>query len=866
MSHVLDQAVVTAIDIITGYMNERRLTMTQAVAEAKRNLPSTMQSAVAEAERELKHRLQSVRHVKAQDSIINPATDADWYPGPSDKGEWARYRAIWLESGKPGLETLDASTTRITALLANPRALDTPGCTPKRKGLVMGNVQSGKTGNYAGVIAKAADAGYGLVIVLAGLYNNLRKQTQDRLDHDVFHKDWDPLTDIEDIPVVSRPEYRVRAGRRTYAVVKKNSRRLTNLLDALRGLPEETRKRIPVLIIDDEADQATPNNPTNKQEISAINGLLRQIWAEVRVGTYLAYTATPFANVLMDADSEDELFPSDFITVLEPGADYFGAERVFGIAETFTDDITTYSDGLDMVREIPSIDVAQLHPSRSAEDRENDPVPVVPSLVDAMRWFFLATTVRRIRGSRDHSSMLIHTTHYAAPHFRMRESILAWLDDERVSLNLQAYRTLWEQERDRAREARTEQMPTWQQIETTLPDVLASVRVIVDNGSSDERLDYDKEKGQTVIAVGGGTLSRGLTLEGLVVSYFTRTSSQYDTLMQMGRWFGYRPGYEDLPRIWVAPGLDKDYAFLARVERDLRDEIASLEGSEFTPAQVGVKIRQHPGRLEITSVGRRINAIEVNTSLSGTVRQSFILDGSDACVTQVNRAVVEELMGDQAVMLSSGRWGKSEIGSSAVVDFLRRFRVHPDQRSLADETQLTAVAEWLRRFGRKCSWTVVIAENNDPDARQRLGTMTIAGREFSMVSRTPLIGSTRDRLDFKAVMSPSDWVADIPRELLGDKIPDTPRDRRIARRRHAFGRGIIVIYPISDRSAPRVATPGTSSRRIAMPTNHPVLAFGIVFPYIDDPQGREGTFVSVRPVSVAGDSTYVEDALPVDEE
>ena len=188
-------------------------------------------------------------------------------------------------------------------------------------------------------------------------------------------------------------------------------------------------------------------------------------------------------------------------------------------------------------------------------------------------------------------------------------------------------------------------LPDWTEVSARLGDVLAEIDVKVDNGDSPDRINYQRGKPLTVIAVGGGTLSRGLTLEGLVVSYFTRTSSTYDTLMQMGRWFGYRKGYEDLPRIWVANGLDRDYAFLALVEKDLRDSIKELAESEFTPYDVGLRIRAHPGRLQITSASKMFSAKEVQVGLSGTANQTFLLDGRPGVLDR-NRSVAEELIGD----------------------------------------------------------------------------------------------------------------------------------------------------------------------------------------------------------------------------
>src|SRR5699024_7641296 len=164
-----------------------------------------------------------------------------------------------------------------------------------------------------------------------------------------------------------------------------------------------------------------------------------------------------------------------------------------------------------------------------------------------------------------------------------------------------AFKSVFDEEIDNAAPLRGGQsVPKWDQLWPVAAEILANVVVKIDNGRSDDRLIYIPGKPQTVIAVGGGTLSRGLTLEGLVVSYFLRSSNTYDTLLQMGRWFGFRPGYADLVRVWMGPGLLDEYAHLASVERQLRDEVEEMEKEGRTPREFAIKVRSHPGRLEIT--------------------------------------------------------------------------------------------------------------------------------------------------------------------------------------------------------------------------------------------------------------------------
>lgn len=801
-------------------------------------------------------------------AVTNQSTYAggDWYLGAVRGGHWERYYDLLRSRSTPGLDSLDNETRHIVSLLADPNR---QGAT--RKGLVMGNVQSGKTRNFAGVVAKAVDAGYRVVIVLSGMYNNLRSQTQTRLDSQLFEGEgWYPLTDAEsDFEPVLRPQELLLHQPAVCAVVKKNPARLSKLVRMMRDVPVEVRRIRPVLIIDDEADQATPNSLAAKKKISAINRHMRNLWATVPTGTYVAYTATPFANVLMDPDVEEELFPSDFITTIEPGQGYFGAERLFGIADTVGDDGCDTNPGLDMVRSVPSYDAGQLRPPSDAAVRAAFDPDLPSSLVDAFTWFVVATAIRKARRQQAHSSMLVHTTHYTAPHYAMRRRIERLIQKDLAKVRggeFGRFHAAWKAESRRAATEATVALPTWEEIRDWIPLVLGEAEVIVDNGSSDDRLNYEDGKWRTVVAVGGGTLSRGLTLEGLVVSYFTRTTNTYDTLMQMGRWFGYRPGYEDLPRVWVTDGLDKDYAFLAGVERDLRAEIQSVQGSEFTPAQVGVKVRAHPGRLQITAANKMFSAQVVQLGLSGTANQTFILDASSRSTIEKNVAAAETLISGRElhpIPWAQDRYLANGVAGGRVCAFINSFRVHEDQAWLADAENRERMTEWVSKWASGSVWNVVLFGNSADLATDRktlLGTVSVGGVRLRCVNRSAMLGSTPARVDLKAIMSPDDRLCDIPPSLYEAQPHGTDADRRRIRRLLGGGNGLIVIYPISANSKA-----GARSRdRMDMPVDFHQLGFSVFFPNINDTGGREGAFVSVRrtwevPDTVEGDDPNAED-------
>jgi hypothetical protein len=811
-------------------------------------------------------------------SMTTEARLAGWYTGPEEGDEiWPRLRAK-LESGSLSsvVEEIDKASTKVVAHLADPHIHGL-----KKRGLVVGYVQSGKTANYTAVMAKAADAGYRLFIVLSGLHNNLRRQTQVRLTGDLVDHNWAPLTsDVADFGNVINGAALLSKGVISIAVVKKNQSRLRSLRNWLRDIPESIRRRVPVLLLDDEADQATPNSAAARKELSRINQLVRQIWAEIPTGTYVGYTATPFANIFMDPNDEEELYPADFIIDLPRPDAYFGAERVFGREPL--DDADDPDPGLDMVRDVPDDDAELLKPPGKKDARESFDPELPGSLIDAVTWFLVATAIRRARGQRTaHSSMLVHTTHFIAPHFALKERLNDLLQEFRVSWEQEDYstfRTSFDNEAKRATEVATLPLPVWSQVERELANVLRGVRVVVDNGSSDDRLDYnrvadDEPVAETVIAVGGGTLSRGLTLEGLVVSYFTRTSNTYDTLLQMGRWFGYRPGYEDLPRIWMQSSLAAEFKFLSLIEEEIRQDMHHMERMKVTPRELGVRVRAHPGRLAIVARNKMDHADIVRVSYSGERSQTFIFNEIDRQVIAVNRKSVIDFLAachetspiNKAT--KAPRWSFADVPAIKVVSFISSYQFHPDQSGMRADH----MAGWIERAAPDSLWNVVVIGNNKVHKRSdgtvvKLGEVNLGLTDLvPAVNRAPLIDSPRDAANIKALLSHDDWFADLDSQdvkTLGDMAKDDPRG---IRHKLSDGRGLVIVYPISKDSIPMGAAIRTGSRRNMEAVDH-LLGIGLIFPDVErDGFAEGGTYYSVHPdweVAVSDD----DDEVPEDRE
>lgn len=792
-----------------------------------------------DAEIAMVHYLDDPHGVQNHDDIPN----AEWYYGPlpGDKA-WPELRDRMLRrSAATVVNSVDAVSTKVVANLAPPMIKRV-----KVQGLVLGHVQAGKTANYTAVAAKAVDRGYRLVIVLAGIHNNLRDQTQARLASDLGERHWTFLTqDSTDFNgQVSGASLVANKGAGVIIVIKKNATRLKILRNWLANVGEDILKSVPVLLIDDEADQATPNSATKRDEQTAINRLVSEIWGLVVTGSYVGYTATPFANILIDPNDPYQPYPKHFIAELPRSEDYFGAEKIFGREPL--DEGDDPDDGLDMVRIIPDQEAAALRPTKANQASFDPEVP--DSLGHALRWFVLATAIRRARGQFSHSSMLVHTTHNVIPHFRVAQAIrdhIAGWDPSQVDDLFAA------EFNDETRRVTIPGLttPAWRDVAPHVVDVLDEVSVIVDNGSSSDRLNYRQkdEEGapspQTVIAVGGGTLSRGLTLEGLVVSYFARTSNTYDALLQMGRWFGYRVGYEDLPRVYVTEAMKEDFQFLALVEEEIRQEIRALADQRLTPQDAGIRIRQHVGRLSVTSPGKMRHAHTVDLSFNGARLQSFILDELDPTILQANRQAAADLIGPltQGYEVERG-FVYTGVPKEAILRFVRQHSLHERQTSIDADL----IEKWLEKAAPEAEWNVVLANNTTASAP----VVELApGKSVGAFTRSPLSKET-EFANIKALLSDKDWLIDVPAEEQAE-LNAAGGSSQVKRKRSPkfAGQGTLVLMMIDKDSQPKDSV--LKSRRPMTAPEH-LVGYGLIFPFFKELPVKDSGYISVIPYNTAG--------------
>jgi hypothetical protein len=859
-------AIEFAQDALRGRMR-RGLTLQQAAADV---LGSNMipRESIEEAVRRIREAAEGIIRYKIPRGVVAPAVVAKpWYEGPHEGDEcWPKLKVFLQESA--GLDTdavdrLNKASTRIVAHLPCPAEGKFGG-----RGLVIGYVQSGKTTNFTAVMSKAADEGYRLFVVLSGIHNNLRRQTQVRLREQLIDLNkslWVPLTsDTQDFGTAPSADSLLSSGeKRVLCVIKKNPSRLKALSKWLKEASPKTLANCPILVIDDEADQASIN--VGAEVRSTINKRILSL-LDVPRAAYVGYTATPYANLFIDPSGKD-LYPKDFIIDLEKPDGYFGPDRIFGGARASEDEDD--DDGYDIVRPVTPEDAADLRPPRARKDRVDFDPPVTTSLVTAMEYFLLATAARRARGQRGHSTMLIHTTTFTDIHDRMKDPIQGELnglvaklkrDDPKLLAKLEK---LWT--------AEMQKVPSWtlgeqdtgfSDLRPHLLEVVSSADVVIDNYRSQERLDYPVDEAddpRTVIVVGGNTLSRGLTLQGLVVSYFLRTASAYDTLQQMGRWFGYRRGYSDLPRVWMTDELLGYFQFLAMVEDEIRVDIARYEQEHKTPLELVTRVRTH-STLTITSALKMRNAESVEVSYNGSRQQTFIFKHlDDDWLTknlEATRALVRDALatGADKKAMQLGQTRLARVPVQLITRFLEDYQIHEDL-----PLKPNLCRDYIARqneYGELLEWNVmVMGRQGSPYGTLDLGL----GDEVGLMARARLdIGDQKDA-NIKAVMSRIDRIADLDIDRAGlsgaeDDILKQIRDDHDAP-------GMLLLYPIYRLSPPTIRKPAMgkppSRPRKQLDAVLDVIGMGLIFPESKHPE----TTVEYKAVALPAEGGLEDDEV-----
>ena len=806
---------------------------------------------------------------------------------------WDRYRR-YLEEEKgwspATVDRLEQLTDSILERLEEPQRLGDWS----RRGMVVGQVQSGKTSNYTGLICKAVDAGYKLIIVLAGLHNSLRSQTQLRLDEGFLG--WDSQNNrafdtgnrfigagliptgkqLRALPVTSSAEkgdFSKKIADQCGAapggadpilmIVKKNKTVLNNLvkwaLNWANADPQLGRKVVrnsPLLIIDDEADNASVNTkevrlddtgiPREEQDATAINKLIRQLLHSFEKTAYVGYTATPFANIFIHpqvrtSEHGEDLFPRHFIVNLPAPSNYVGPVQVFGLDADSTADLESVT-GLNIVRIVEDQD--EWMPT--GHKKEHVPPYLPTSLKEAIRVFILSCSVRIWRGQTTaHNSMLVHVTRFKA----VQEVVSQLVKDELTSLQrrlrysegdalkqvLDEFEYLWNTDFIPTSEMiiGTELQPTgltpsWDDVKPLLYQAAARIQVRkINDDKSKDVLDYwSSLNGLNVIAVGGNKLSRGLTLEGLSVSYYLRASKMYDTLMQMGRWFGYRPGYLDLCRLYTTDELVEWYQHITVASEELRKEFDYMANMSATPEEFGLKVRTHPSGLIITGANKMRHGTVMQLSFAGTISETYLFYKDENIVRRNLRATEDLILGLGTYSIEKNNFIWKQVPGSKIVDFLTNYQSHPNAR-LANTRSLIDYIQAQLKKNELVSWTIALISKSKADNKYAM-----AGLEIGLIYRKndadPSLSEYR--LPKSRLLNPPDEMLDfspsVQEEIISitkerrqeagkpESNSKTPDGKVIREKRHPRN-GLLLLYPLDPK---------------AIDAEIPIVGFGISFP------------------------------------
>jgi hypothetical protein len=840
---------------------------------------------------------------------------------------WDRYRLFLMESGwaEATVNRLDDVTKDTLGLLEDPGREGNWDV----RGLVVGHVQSGKTANYAGLVCRAIDAGYKVIVILAGTLNNLRCQTQIRMDEAVLGFD-----SIHNLDRVNRESIGVGridrcktpvdtittrnedgdfkrnvanqfsinpGGHPLLFIIKKNGSVLRNLVQWVEWASHSHGtaggrpiiRDVPLLVIDDEADYGSIDTRRQQRDETGsidedhdptiINQRIRQLLFYFEKSAYVGYTATPFANIFIHPKSclrefGEDLFPRNFITCLPTPSDYMGPSQVFGITSSPESDMVE-DDGLPVIREIADSQ-EWVPPSHRNHHRPvyNNQEAIPPSLQRAIMSFVLACAIRRARGQvAVHNSMLIHVTRFVSVQNAVYNQVSEYLsglqrrlqygDGDRTPSLMDEFHALWEEDFYPTSHAicpnDAEEVP-WSILKDHIAAAalaIASVRQI--NGTAGDILDYleHRNTGLSVIAIGGDKLSRGLTLEGLTVSYFLRTSRMYDTLMQMGRWFGYRPGYKDVCRLYLPVDLREWFRHITMASEELRQEFTRMVAVGGKPSDYGLKVRSHPTLLVTAPVKMRQGA-EFNISFAGKISETVVFLKDPDSIRNNSTATTELLRRMSAIRkpvrpsraYSHGvtqRWNGllwEDIPANEICRFLREYRTHEAARRV-DVRMLAGYIENVNSspMAGLSSWSVFLASGSGIQN----DLLSSINEELSPVRRAwhpdfnPSEKGPQSAYRIRRLLSPIDEAVDIDagewdqaqaityQAWLSNTNPNRPStppeipagwSLRQVRNRN---RGLLIIYPLEpDDQKSELGVGGP-----------PIFGFGISFPGNPDDAG-----------------------------
>jgi hypothetical protein len=842
---------------------------------------------------------------------------------------WNRYKLYMAKNDSSfPINDLDDFTDKILDKCVNPKKSGSWD----RRGMVVGHVQSGKTSNYVGLINKATDAGYKVIIIIAGTISSLRRQTQERIDSGYIGRNSSAFIREKENKIVGVGNYIV--GKDIYSltsayyksgdegdfsqsvanrlnipigknpvvfVIKKNKSILENLIDwfskdvnakVVDGVPKLFD--VPALIIDDEADAASVNTAKTIDEAKTINKLIRVLINLFNQSTFIGYTATPYANLFIPQEfNEDitavvkektyqigrDLFPKDFIINIKAPTNYIGAAKIFGfenINQEFTKEPLDIFRNIDDAEPIFKVNVSPLRQNArwdshdiTAYDKDRLPDYLPQSLEYAIKSFILTCAIRRVRGHENkHNSMLIHVA-----------LLVKWIDrvarlvNEKTKEYKDAIQSEDEAILNELKEIYiTDFLPTtqnvldnldytdirikqhtWEEVKNELKNAVLKIDVRSVHGTRSttnleyhniEEIDYNRhENGLSVIAVGGSRLSRGITLEGLSISYYIRTTRMYDSLMQMGRWFGYRPGYVDLCRLYTTNQIFEWFNHITLATEEMRNDFDEMTATHQRPKDFRLKVRNHHGLLTITSLNKLYFSEDIEISFSGENPQTYCLLKTKSAIEN-NFNALNKLISTMGfpskynrIETSKGKirylfYPNSNI--EHICSFIDAYKI--EQPSISNST-LSDYIKTQSKANKIREWSICIVSNtdekvfinrydNNPDESRvpKDDTMTydliLNGEIITLgcsVRNQPKIGRFGEHYTIA-----KNQIDDLKDRQVDLSIKNNTTSKAIKEQRAIEKKGLLLIYALDERGTPNVNN------------GIPIVGYSLHFPRIED--------------------------------
>lgn len=781
--------------------------------------------------------------------VSNEEEDSEAIVVETPSSSWTHYKRKLEENNfsEDAIESIKNTTQRILKRLKETTVPENP-----MLGLVIGNVQSGKTANMAALMAMAADNGYNFFIILSGTIDNLRQQTNDRLYGDLNSEGcgylWESLSNLSPRSGIQLARLRLddRSPARYFYVCLKNHTRLENLIKWLKK-DTATRKKIKLLIIDDEADQAGINTQDLDSNIrSRINQAIvnlvynkdelnRDILTPLKAVNYIGYTATPYANVLNESpDRPFSLFPRNFVAGLEPSKEYFGPQQIFG---------DSVFNGLPIVNEIP---ISELDMINAIHKDESTLLP--QGLKDSILWFYCCVACARKWELKKPISMLIHTSQNTKPHDYIYTSVLKYIESLTVEQFIKDCRKVYEEQTSTLtmdnfkncygsyQGPLDNDYPVFDDIielirelkESNINNILIDssgnlsysrgIHLCIDNANYNSnrdvhvRLSYPKKEDNidyatAFIVIGGQTLSRGLTIEGLVSTFFLRTVKQADTLMQMGRWFGYRRHYELLPRIWMSKKCINQFKILSLLDSELRNQISLLDYSNQSPAKTGIKVKNTPKNalLQITSSNKSQDSEFVDQDHTGSESHTTTFYSDEESIEN-NLSTLEKLINNLIALpyeKHNARKLWKDVDYKLVFEFLKNLKTPILSNNYPNIEYLYEWYEKNHELSKIDNFNVIIS--GVPGGN----LVNIGGLDISLVNRSRKNVKMKDDFyRFGVIRDARDLFLDVDVSLLTEEEKLQVKNHKIKNLSHIRNKANLgkvsqlVIYVIDKNSKP----------------------------------------------------------------